>query len=542
MKSIKFITAAALIGFCFSSCTKKLDEAYANPNAPVKVKPSELLPPLQYQMAINVQEDFMYMGTTAQVFACRYTLANVPAVTRDRTIVRHEQMGYFANVDNSGNIWRMHYWNLGQNLNRMIDWAAEENQWDYVGAGYAIQAWSWLTLTDYHGEVILDEAYNTSLLAFKYNTQDKVYDHVRNLCKLALENLDKPVSGSDFATADQWFYGGDVNKWKKFVYGILARTYSHLSNKASFKADSVIYYCDKAMQVPGEDAVYKYVGGPINNQNNYWGRFRRNNQTLRQSKYIADLMQGNQGVGSTFAGVDDPRKWYMLTTGTGADVNNIFGLDPTKGELTLSATQRPVNFYGAAAVPTVDTARFIFRDNAEFPIMTSSEIQFMKAEAAFRKGDKATALTAYKQGISQHFDMLISKYNVNIRAGRAITTATRDAFLADTRVVPVSSANLTLSHIMQQKFIALWGYGVLEAWTDLRRYHYKDLDPATGKQVYFSFTEPQGTDLWPDNGGKLSYRVRPRYNSEYVWNIAELAKFGGDRLDYHTKEMWFSLP
>ena len=95
---------------------------------------------------------------------------------------------------------------------------------------------------------------------------------------------------------------------------------------------------------------------------------------------------------------------------------------------------------------------------------------------------------------------------------------------------------------MQQKYIALWGYGILEAWTDLRRFHYTDLDPMTGNQVFYSFTPPQGLDLWPDNGGKLSYRVRPRHNSEYVWNIAELAVFGGDLADYHTKEMWFSLP
>ncbi len=173
--------------------------------------------------------------------------------------------------------------------------------------------------------------------------------------------------------------------------------------------------------------------------------------------------------------------------------------------------------------------------------MTSSEIQFMKAEAAYRKGDKPTALAAYRQGISQHFDMLLSKYNVNIRAGRTMTTATRDAFLALPQVVP-SAANLTMSQIMQQKFIALWGYGVLEAWTDLRRFHYTDIDPATGKQVFYAFTPPQGTDLWPDNGGKYSYRVRPRHNSEYVWNIAELAVYGGDKIDYHCKEMWFSLP
>ncbi len=542
MKSIKYLITIAFSGFILFSCTKKLDEAYQNPNAPVRVKPSELLPPIHYQMAINLQEDFMYMGTTAQVFANRFTFLNVPAVTRDRTITRHEKMGWFPGIDNSGNIWRMHYWNIGQNLNRMIEWAAEDNQWDYVGAGYAVQAWSWLTLTDYHGEVILDEAFNTSLLAFKYDTQDKVYAHVRKLCGLALENLEKPVSGGDFAQADQWFYGGDKGKWKKFVYGIMARSYAHLTNKTIYKPDSVIYYCDKAMQTPAEDATYKYVGGSVNNQNNYWGRFRANNNTLRQSKYIVELMKGTQGAGSTFEGVDDPRRWYMLSTGTGVDVNTMNGLEVTKGELTLTTSQRPVNFYGAPTIPAVDTARFIFRDNAEFPIMTSSEIQFMKAEAAFRMGNKVLALSAYRQGISQHFDMLLSRYNVNIRPTRVMTAATRDAFLSNPAVVPGVSGNLTLSQIMQQKYIALWGHSVLEAWTDLRRYHYTDLDPATGKQVFFSFTPPLPADLWPDNGGKWSYRVRPRHNSEYVWNIAEISVYGGHLNDYHTKEMWFSLP
>ena len=95
---------------------------------------------------------------------------------------------------------------------------------------------------------------------------------------------------------------------------------------------------------------------------------------------------------------------------------------------------------------------------------------------------------------------------------------------------------------MKQKYIALWGHGVLETWVDMRRYHYTDIDPKTASQVYFGFTPPAPADLWSDNAGKLAYRVRPRYNSEYVWNIAELTKFGADKLDYHTKEMWFSQP
>ena len=164
----------------------------------------------------------------------------------------------------------------------------------------------------------------------------------------------------------------------------------------------------------------------------------------------------------------------------------------------------------------------------------------MKAEASYRKADKAGALTAYREAISQHFDLLTGTYNQNIQPGTEITPAIKNTFLANTLVVPASPAELTLSKIMLQKYIAMFGYGVLETWVDMRRFHYVDADPETGEQVYTGFTPPSGTDLFQDNAGKLVYRVRPRFNSEYVWNVNELKRIGADRLDYHTFEHWFS--
>jgi hypothetical protein len=172
--------------------------------------------------------------------------------------------------------------------------------------------------------------------------------------------------------------------------------------------------------------------------------------------------------------------------------------------------------------------------------MTATEMAFLRAEAAFRKGDKSAALAAYKDGISKHFDMLMTYYSTNVPAADLLTTAKRDAFLADPKVVPTNAADLTLTHIMLQKYIAMWGYGTFETWVDMRRYHYLDNDPATGKQVYRDLVVPTGTDLFQDNNGKLVYRVRPRFNSEYVWNINELKRIGATEIDYHTKEMWFS--
>ena len=75
---------------------------------------------------------------------------------------------------------------------------------------------------------------------------------------------------------------------------------------------------------------------------------------------------------------------------------------------------------------------------------------------------------------------------------------------------------------------------------DLRRYHYTDADPGTGEQVFGGFVIP--VNLYPDNANKPVYRIRPRYNSEYVWNRESLQKIGGLELDYHTKEMWITQP
>ena len=88
----------------------------------------------------------------------------------------------------------------------------------------------------------------------------------------------------------------------------------------------------------------------------------------------------------------------------------------------------------------------------------------------------------------------------------------------------------------------MYGYGLVETWMDLRRFHYTDLDPATGNQVYADFTPPSGIDLFLNNNGKLVYRARPRYNSEYLYNVAALTLIGALELDFHTKEQWITQP
>jgi len=542
--NIKYLLVISALIIMGVSCSKKIDDAYANPNYDVKVAPEGLLPQIVASMAGNYgahgpMNDIRYIGAYVQNFAYANTLSNF------------DRMGY-TNTDVAQSFWRSHYYDIGQNNVRMIAWAIENKQWDYAGVGKAIFAWSWLNLTTYHGEVVLKEAFNTDQITFQYDKQEDVYTEVRKLSHEALSYLNKTgdnASQTSLAKGDAFFYKGDVSKWKKFVYGVLARSFNHLTNKADYKADSVLFYTNLAMKESTDDGLVKFTASLVSATNNMFGPFRANlggasttsPTAIRQGAYIANLMSG---ANSAFPGVTDPRAIYILRL----NANNTFkGVEPNKGQAVLAANDRPENFWGVPQISANNTApandlncRFIFRNNAPFPVMTATEISFMRAEAAFLKGDRATALVAYKDGIAKHFDLLMNYYNTNVPAASLLTATIKANFLADPKVVPANAADLTLSMIMLQKYIAMFGYGTFETWTDMRRYHYVDLDKTTGKQVFTDFVAPSGTGLFEDNGGKLVYRMRPRFNSEYVWNINELGRIGATQLDYHTKEQWFS--
>lgn len=536
MKKISILSLALAVLLGFSSCEKTIDEAYANPNAAVRVPIETLLPGIIGNFigssaaagsAYGIANDGTNIGRYIQFWAANAT-GN-----------QYDQMGGATGAsDVMGSIWAMHYFGQGQNLNRMVEWGIEEKKWDYVGVGYAIRAWSWLTLTNTYGEVILREAFNTSQLVFKYQDQPEVYDSVRAIAFRAINYLNMKgdnVSKDNLNKGDAYFYGGDTEKWKRFAYTVIARSYANLTNKADYKPDSVIKYCQLAINSNADNAMAKFANTGITGTSNFYGPLRANVGTLRQTAYIANLMSGSN---TTFNGVYDPRAPYIIRENTNGTYR---GIQPNLGASSLATNDQPRNFWGgtfATTTASVDTGgRYIFKNDAPFPIATAAETKFMLAEAYYRKGDKASARQAYLDGISASFDMLTTTFDAPVRADLKITAAARTAYLNNPKVA-VPAAQLTLSHIMLQKFIALYGFGFMEIWNDLRRFHYTDTE--NGIQVYTDFAPPSGNNIYVNNNNKLVYRARPRYNSEYLYNVAELERIGAMALDYHTKEMWFS--
>ncbi len=517
MKKTQFISLVALLGVGLTSCEKYLDVNF-DPSFPQVSQGFALLPPMIGQMSRAETFDGRFTGQY-----CQYWLAAAAGNVWDRH-------GYAAGSDNGGEMWRSHYWTIGKNVDLIIEDAIAKQQWDYMGVAKAIRAWGWQSTTDANGEMILKQAWEPNRYVFDYDSQEDVYKEVVRLSTEALADLnrtDGTVSPASLGRGDI-VYKGDRTKWIKFVNAILARNANHISNKkGSYNPDAVIKFVDASFSSNADNFNIPHDATSTTDAN-FWGPLRNNMNAFRQSNYLVNLLNG-----TTFPGAIDPRLAGMLT----ASDDKVFrGVNVNVGDPNNVAGRpnRVANFWGQSqpTATTPATGKSIFDNKTPHPLITYWEMQFVKAEAAFIKGDKAMALDAYNKGINAHLDWVAS-FITDATARTAFNTE-RTAYLKSSAVAQ-TSAVLTLSDIMTQKYISMFVHGHMESWVDMRRYKYSS-------DVYKGLTLPTGTTLFPDNNGKLAYRLRPRFNSEYVWNRAALDKLGGLNADFHTKEMWFMQP
>lgn len=243
------------------------------------------------------------------------------------------------------------------------------------------------------------------------------------------------------------------------------------------------------------------------------------------------------------------------------------------------------SFYGRTASSSYNAVvndgigRWIYRDDAPYILTTASEIKFCLAEAYWKMGKKPEAFAAWKEGVKLDMDFS-QKYIFPGTSGKAtggdkitkaVFAALANDYLNGPYVNMLPLADFSLSHIMMQKFNTLFPWGAHEAWVDLRKYHYDikftgntpaqgngysptlldqkwDTDPTkVYKGFYLAPADVQGRKgaYNIDNGGSPSYRIRPRYNSEYMWNLGSLEKLtpiSGTAINYHTSIPWFAMP
>ncbi|EKD30732.1 MAG: hypothetical protein ACD_77C00479G0002 [uncultured bacterium] len=512
---------------------------------------------------------------------------------------------YYSGSDAGGEAWRMVYWLQGMNIEHIINDGRSRGEFTLAGMGLTIKAYSWHLLSSIHGDLPVKDAFVPGLLAHSYDTQEYAFSQVRSWARQAIVEFGKADANlyPTLATNDL-IYGGNVAKWKKLAYAVLARNYIAMSKKDVKYLDSAIACADLSFASSADDASFRF-DATLSNNSNFFGVLRANiGFTYTQSDYMVQIMTGNVPDYNSAGAIEglipnqiitdtatlDPRTILMFGSRDTmpADQNNI-----KKGTYKFTGTRQGygvstslMGLGSSATAATSGTGRWLFRDNAPWPLATYAEIQFIKAEALFLKNDKPNSLAAFKKAVSGHFDwmktLMVAPTVVKGTNGKQtsvigdkITVARFNTLAADylnskfVNALPL--ADFTLSHIMMQKYAALYPWNI-DTWNDLRRYHY-DLVlgpqgvPVTGTswttdyvihklnsasdRIYKGFylcaadVQNRRSKFPAFNLGSPVYRLRPRYNSEYMWNLPSLKKLtpiAGDDQAYPTSIVWFAQP
>lgn len=423
-------------------------------------------------------------------------------------------------------------------------------------------------------------ARNLASLTNKNDFKQKYYDEFIDACNKAFASNDDNAllkitgGGSDAAQSSYnnfWgpYRGNLSNRYWQHDFAVQTMTgtmpiYNEEGNKITH---TIIVKNDK-----GEDVEQTHPRFPYE---------------LAEKQIICDTLEE--------VGHFDPRPLLKLGTASGNDTTGV--KDPKlfrkyyfKGSGFTGATGpigQAENFWGRTEAITDakdGEGRWLYSNGAPYVLTTYAELLFDLAEVQFKYGSKADAFETWKKAIAADMEFsakYIQKeslatvggkvYHQGDKVDQATFKAMAQEYLNGPFVAGLPMSEFSLSHIMMQKYIALFPWGASEVWVDLRKYHYdiaytgdvpsfgngwdktlinqKRDDDAS--KVYKGFylapanVQSRRSAYNERNNGAPCYRLRPRYNSEYMWNLNNLKALKpipGDADDYQCSIPWFAYP
>lgn len=521
MKKITIILLFFL-GVFITSCEYDLD-INSSPNATQEAGPELRLPYI-----LTETTDFYGSHGTRTAHLCQ----QVGYAYRPNYRYYMFQNWQFANNADAW-VWQSWYGYAWVNIEEMIKDAEDIEAWHYVGAGKILKAFGCGTLVDAYGYIAYQDGIAGNIQP-DYDDAEYVYSQILPLCDEAIEYLEKAQgeNAPDLADGDILF-NGDISKWIKFAYGVKARFMSHLSKKGvgtgllDYNPDEILSLLSKSIQSNDDDAAY------IGEESDISGRRCIQYQNLGSSNkpgklWKSYLLNTVEGSGESWnSGVEDPRAAVLipkiLEGSNAGEYSFAVDLDSTNNTPTTSN----VNYVGLRA--SDDNVLFYTQQTSPYFLLSYAEVKFIEAEVYFRKGDKASALTAYHDAIKANMDKL------------EIPSSASADFLASAAVAQTAN-ELTLSHIMIQKYLALT-YSP-EVWTDMRRCDYcigadGTYDEAAG--VYKGFDRPKYVyqTAFPQDDDYIR-RYQMAYYERY-YNASKVTDLGVFENEYMTTPVWWDI-
>lgn len=174
--------------------------------------------------------------TVREIGAANNFTGEILSVYVHQLVSRSEQDQYGAQADNVTirNDWNNIYLLL-TDLQTLIDQSTESGDKVYLGIGQALKAYLGSIAVDLWGDVPFSEAtaLKDGLINPVFDTQESVYMAVFNLLDEAKTNI-KSGEGEIFPGTDDLIYGGDADKWVKFINTLKLKLYNQVRLSTMF--------------------------------------------------------------------------------------------------------------------------------------------------------------------------------------------------------------------------------------------------------------------------------------------------------------------
>lgn len=489
-----------------------------------------------------VQHYYLYAQGTAGVRAA--------TVTQQLTYVSssaHQSMsaGWNPVAGMSTTPYQFFFVGCASNLQDLETKAAAEEAFHYMAAAKTIRAMGFMLMTDWYGEMPYTEALS-SVITPKFDDGKTIFEGcLKEIDEaIALFQKQQPASATPLSAGDSW-NGGDVNKWLRLCHGLKARWLNNLSKKSSYNPDAILQALANAPQsnadgttILHQDVASDNVGDVLFSDPLKSSIVFDNlgmNTNFRLTKWYEDML-----VNFDNRGIEDPRADKLLPWaefGTPKTFVRTKGVDMQSPIRTQSgpispsynATDAAITANGRAVAPhswyinNANNARwgdtvyvsmksssigynqdvtdiykwadgtvaasgtFYSRPDAPTHLLSYAEMCFIKAEVLMKKGDKAGAFTAYKQGIEAHIASMNEKLVTYGQVNPSKSPMTQDKIDRFLNEGIGSAADITLGKIMLQKFIAM--SFTQQNWNDMRRYDYQSsVYPGWAKPYEYTVT------------------------------------------------------
>jgi hypothetical protein len=406
-----------------------MDQIDTNPNAPEDVSINLLLP----QVTMNA----------VRTVSGSQTIFGVSTYVEHSANVRINPIDPW---DVSESHWSSCYYGLND-LSFMISKAESEGNYDYLAIGQILYAYVLSHLTDLYGDIPMTEAVRGSEFRTpRFDSQEMVYNNLFSLLDAAIENLDRQSIGNPGNT--DMIFRGNMEMWKKTAYGLKARFHNRLSNiDPSGSATSALSALSNSFESIEEGFTFSGYQQESSVYNNPWSAFQNSQELFAVGLTLVNVMESFSGDLSA-----DPRSgiWFSLIEGevvgapTGANL-----ADPSHNRYSQpSRTQ-------------------VLYNGAPQPILQFDELKFIEAEAHFRLQDTQAAFDAFQDGVRASLHLT------------GIPESEMDDYIS-LPGMPLTATDLTLEHIIGQKYISHWLYQPLEAFNDFRRVGFPEMSNPNG--------------------------------------------------------------